>query len=227
MSRFPDLGHWMLQSLSGHFELEMEDIGKDALLKKNGIVLETESYKVKKVGHFCILRMNALLGLMKMETVVLAATEKDLPLLNLDRISVLGKETQIVELYDTQLSPWSRADAFQRLKDQDSNLPDAPRQNRHWYDDILYSCSYHKVGKGISQQMTKTAKNYAEAFIADVVAAPACDESAKSEKVSQFAENLLSQGGQAVDTITKLFGKETAKRLILHHMYGATNPRRW
>lgn len=222
MSKFPNLGHWMHKRLSGSFKLEKEDLGGDARLKKNGIVLDTESYRVCGVGHFCILRMNALFGLMKMETVVLAATEKDLPLLNLDRVSVLGKDTQIAELYDTQLNPWGRdaIDAFQRLKDRDSDLPEPEKRRPHWYDEILYPCSYHKAGKGMSERLTKAGQDYAEAFIALLASAPACDTAAKKEKVSQFAGTLLAKGGPAVDTVTRLFGHETAERLILHHMYG-------
>ena len=99
----------MLQRLSGSFEVEKENIGKDARLKKNGIVLDTESYRVSGVGHFCILRLNA----------------------------------------------------------------------------------------------------------------PPCDSKAKKKRVDQFAETLFLQGGPAVDTITRLFGRETAGRLLLHHMYGS------
>ena len=36
----------------------------------------------------------------------------------------------------------------------------------------------------------------------------------------EFAVNLYNNGGPAVDQIKKLFGEETAKRLILRHMYG-------
>lgn len=222
MRSFPDLGHWMHRRLSDCFELEKEDIGSDAHLKKNGIALDTESYRVSGVGHFCILRMNAFFGLMKMETVVLAPTEKDLPLLNLDRVSFLKKDTQFAELYDTQLFPWSREamEVFESLKDRDCDLPEPTKKSAHWYDKLLYPCSYHKVGKGISDRLNKAAQDYAEAFIAALASAPPCDPAAKKEKVDRFAETLFTQGGPAVDTVTKLFGQETAGRLILHDMYG-------
>ena len=41
-----------------------------------------------------------------------------------------------------------------------------------------------------------------------------------AEKVKAFAERLFTEGGPAVDQVTKLFGEETAKRLILRWMYG-------
>ena len=100
MSAFPDLGHTMLRELGRAFPAEKEDIGADARLKKGPFRLETESYRLPGLGHYCILRMTALLGLMKMETLVLAPTERDLPLLNLDRVRVLGKDGEVIELKD-------------------------------------------------------------------------------------------------------------------------------
>lgn len=222
MRSFPDLGHWTLRRLSDCFELEKEDVGSDAHLKKRGIALDTESYRIGGVGHFCILRMNALFGLMKMETAVLAPTEKDLPLLNLDRVRFLKKDAQFAELYDTQLSPWSRETAavFESLKDRDRDLPEPAKKTAHWYDNLLYPCSYRKAGIGISDRLTETGQDYAEAFIAALASAPSCNPTAKKEKVVQFADTLFTQGGPAVDTVTKLFGKETARRLILRYMYG-------
>ena len=52
---------------------------------------------------------------------------------------------------------------------------------------------------------------------------PQCDETdaeEKRRKVESFATRLYEDGGQAVNMISKLFGKETAKRVILRHMYG-------
>lgn len=68
--------------------------------------------------------------------------------------------------------------------------------------------------------MDKAALDFAAAYIVQLREAEPCDGAAKKEKVAAFAETLFSQGGPAVDTIVKLFGRETAERLILHHMYG-------
>ena len=59
-----------------------------------------------------------------------------------------------------------------------------------------------------------------DAFVAQLAEAPACDADAKAEKVRTFAETLFSQGGPAVDQVTKLFGAETARRLVVGAMYG-------
>ena len=67
---------------------------------------------------------------------------KDVPLLNLDWVNAFGKETQIVELYDTQLAPYpaEKLAAFDALRARDADLPDPPAGKAHWYDAILYPC---------------------------------------------------------------------------------------
>ncbi len=221
MSSRQGLGDMVRTLLEKQYALEREDLGADARLSKKGMVFETEAYEVRDLGHFCILRMNAFLGLMKMETAVLSVTGKDLPLLNLDWVRAFGKETQIVELYDTQLTPYP-AEAlaeFDALRLRDDDLPGMGSGGR-WYDAILYPCSYHKAGKGLTERLEAAARDYTEVFLRQLEAAPACDAGAKREKTRAFAERLFAEGGPAVDQVTKLFGAETAKRLILRHMYG-------
>ena len=207
--------------LEKQYTLKKEDLGADARLSKKGMVFETEAYEIPDLGHFCILRMNAFLGLMKMETAVLSVTGKDVPLLNLDWVRAFGKETQIVELYDTQLTPYpdEALAAFDALRRRDDDLP-GMSSNGHWYDAILYPCSYHKAGKKLTDRLADAARDYTETFLRQLAEAPACDAQAKQAKNRAFAERLFAEGGPAVDQVTKLFGPETAKRLILRYMYG-------
>ena len=225
MSEHKDLGEMMLELLSRRYPVRKVELGSDARLKKGVFAFDTEVHKVGDLGHLCSLRMKAMLGLMRMETVVLAVSGKDVPLLNLDWVKAAGKETQIVELYDTQLQPYPQdaLAAFQTLRERDGELPDYAASGAHWYDEILYPCSYHKTGKGITGRLNQAARAYTETFLEQLDAAPACDPEAKKAKTRAFAENLLSHGGPAVDQVTKLFGRETAERLILRHMYGVVD----
>lgn len=222
MSAYPQLGKTAKEHLAALFPLRREDLGADAQLSKKGIAFTTEAYAVEGLGHLCIMRMNAMLGLMKMETVVLSATEKDLPLFNLDWVGVMGRETQMAELFDTQLEPLPEGalSAFAHLRNRDAELPDYSSGKAHWYDDILYPCSYAKTGKGLTQKLNRAAQDYLACYLELAAAAPACDVETKKAKVESFAQTLFRQGGPAVDQVTKLFGEETARRLILRHMYG-------
>lgn len=222
MSSTPSLGETIRTKLERSYTLHREDLGADARLSKNGMVFDTEAWELPGLGHLCLMRMKAFFGLMKMETAVLSVTEKDVPLLNLDWVKAFGKETQFVELYDTQLAPYPAEllAEFGALRSRDADLPDPPAAAAHWYDAILYPCSYRKAGKGLSERLAQTANAYFETFLRQLAAAPACDPAAKAEKNRAFAERLFAEGGPAVDQVTKLFGTETARRLILRHMYG-------
>ena len=195
MSKHADLGTTIVSALKGRYPLEKQDVGADARLSKSGMVFETESYRIRDLGHLC--------------------------LLNLDWVSAAGKETLIAELYDTQLQPLSdkALGRFQALKDRDGDLPNREKKP-HWYDAILYSCSYDHAGRGLSQRFNAAAEGYVKEFLSLAETAPVCDAAEKNAKIRSFAETLIRQGGPAVDMMTKLFGAETAGRVILSHMYG-------
>lgn len=224
MAEHTNLGRFTKAALGRNHKVTKNEIGEDARLSKLGMVFTTKSYEVSELGHFCIMRLKAFGGMMKMETVVLAPTRVDAPLMNVDWVSVFGKETLIVEFYDTQLSPWPDALQAEMRK---IALRDADIENRtgeaHWYDKIRYSCSYSKSGKGLTERFNRTAQTYIGIFCAQLSEVPQCDETdaeEKRRKVESFATRLYEDGGQAVNMISKLFGKETAKRVILRHMYG-------
>lgn len=221
MGKRKGLGDIITEELKKGYTLIPDDIGSDARLSKSGMVFDTRSYTVEGLGHLCVLNMKAMLGLMKMETVVLSVFDRDVPLINLDWISAFGKETQLNELYDAQIAPYpqNRLDEFSRIKNADSDLTDyvsAPS----WYDGIKYECSYHKTGKKISQRLSSAAAEYIAVFADQLKDADICDPEIKKKKIRDFACTLVEKGGPAVNQFTKLFGNETAERLILKHMYG-------
>ena len=217
-----NLGDFVKEQLSRVYPLRRENVGADARLAKRGMAFETEVYGLEELGHLCILRMRAPLGLMSMETVVLSCTHRDVPLFNLDRVRVPGKETAIAELYDTQLEAWpqSAQDDFTRIKARYVDVADAAAAGAHWFDAVLYPCSLHKTGRGVSARLAEASEEYVRAFLSQLETAEACDAEAKRAKVRAFAERLLAEGGPAVNQVTKLFGSEIAERLILRHMYG-------
>ena len=219
----PGFGAYVFQLLSEKYTVNECDIGEDALLSRKGIELRTESYDVQGLGHLCIMRMAGLGGLMGMETVVLSVTEKDVPLFNLDWLAVFGKEVQIAELYDVQIEfqpDWLQK-KYEMIKDRDAGIADYTSDKEHWYDDIRYSCTYEKTGrKTVSAKLHRAGRDCARVYLAQAAKAPDCDPAVKMDKIRDFAERLYAEGGPAVDMITSLFGEETAKRVILRHMYG-------
>ena len=216
------LGEFAKSALASCYVMKSESLGEDAHLSKRGLSFDIEAGEIEGIGHYCILNMRAVLGLMHMETVVIAPTHVDAPLINVDWVRALGKETQIVELYDNQIAPWPEPfqAEFNRILSSNEDLPDAPEGDARWYSSILYPCSCHKSGKGLSDRFSSLAQDYLVSYIAHLSVAEPCDVAEKKERVRQFAQRLFDEGGPAVDTVANLFGTQTAHRVILEHMYG-------
>ena len=204
MSKHIDLGQYTVDSLGRYFDLVPKDLGEDARRSKRGMTFETKSWEIRGIGHLCVMRMNAFVGLMKMETIVIAPFEADLPLYNADWVKAFGNETQ---------------EKFGKIKAAFADLPDAPT-GEHWYDSVLYPCTIHKKGKGLTDRFNKLAKEYTDLFVAELAAAEKCPADAKRARVSAFAHKLVENDGPAVSMMAKLFGKETMQRIVLKHMYG-------
>ena len=221
MAARTDMGALALAALKDTHTVKPADLGDDVCLKARGITIRLESGTIEGIGHFCVMRMKTLLNLMNMETLVLAPTHVDLPLFNMDWMQVAGAQTQIVELYDNQLEPWPDAcqAEFQSIAERNADLPDAPVAER-WFSEIMYPCSFHKKGRGLAERFSLAAQDCLASYIAQFDVLPKCDSAAKKEKVCAFAQRLYDEGGPAVDTIVKLFGAETARRIVLNHMYG-------
>lgn len=222
MARRTELLNSVLTALRRHYTLSQEDLGQDAHLSKKGFTFETQSWEIQGAGHLCVMQMRAFFGLMRMETAVIAPTNVDAPLFNMDWVGAFGNETSIAELYNTQLREWPHecTEALEHVCGLYDDLPNAPSGDARWYDDLLYPCSFHKGGRGQTERMSCAAQDYLLVYTELLAASLPCDAAEKSAKVRTFAQRLFAEGGPAVDMVTKLFGKQTAERLILRHMYG-------
>ena len=94
----------VLEQLKKNYEVTEKDIGSDARLDKGMMHFTVRSFDIAGIGTLCLLNMKGMFGLMKMETIVLSCITKDVPLLNLDTVSAMGKTTRLAELYDTRIS---------------------------------------------------------------------------------------------------------------------------
>ena len=210
----------MLESLKKHYEVIPVDIGKDGFLSNKGMNFEIKCYEVKDLGHLCLMKMTAMLGLMKMETAVLSADQRDVPLFNMDRVVVFGNKTQIIELYDSQIEPLSEEDVgrYVRIK-KEAPVPKPYEAGEHWYDSLLYPFSYRAKGRD-AKVFDDICQKYIDEYIRQAKAAPKCDHRQKQEKNRVLPEGLVKNGGPAVNQFRKLFGEETARRIVLNRMYG-------
>ncbi|MBR3165947.1 MAG: hypothetical protein IKF16_07240 [Lachnospiraceae bacterium] len=204
-----------LKAMQTLYTVRERDLGEDHILKKNGMTFTLSAYDIEGFGSMSVIEMSAMLGLMKMESFILTAEEKDLPLFNGDYIQAAGKCTLLEEFYDTMITPLDEesAERYRAVKARYDSFP-AYKTEPRWYDDIRYDFTLGVTDKRLKDRKKAITADYLKAYLANIRQAPACDPAVKKAKTKAYAEGLLTNGGPAVDQFRKLFGEEKTRRIF-------------
>jgi len=159
--------------------------------------MDLEVYKNDILGNISQLHGKAPLGLMDMETIIFTCVNKDLPLFNVDRIEVGGKQTLIIELYDTQLRHNSfDQSGFIKAKASLADLNNY-EHNAHWYDYLRMDCSIAKKGsKSDFKRFDNTIRECLLSYLRQAESLPelsAEEKKLKKEKACEYMNNLVEK----------------------------------
>ena len=134
----------MLRTIADVFQLSGTDVGEYRTMKVNGMNFSIWAFRAEGLGHVSAMTAKGFFGLMKMDTLIITPTRKDMPLFSYDRVNAMGNDTLIFELYDTLLCQ-ADLSALDRVKENYTNLPDHDL-GEHWYDSIKLPSSISKKG---------------------------------------------------------------------------------
>ena len=195
------------------------DIGSYSTIRKSGMRFDIASYTLEGVGYFCTMKMSAFLGMMYMETLVLTPLEIDMPLLSYDAISAMGKDTLLLELYDTQIEPVDLSD-MENIKKRYEHLADREKPEQ-WSDSLLMSPSVGKAGRkrDMKQDECTLTDEWIDAYIKIASTAKKCDREIKRAKVREYTDRLFTEGGPAVNQFKKMLGEQEAIRLLGQYIF--------
>lgn len=181
--------------------------------KVSGMHFRIHTYRAGGMGHICAMEATGFLGLMKMDTLIITPTEKDMPLFSYDRVLAMGNDTLIFELYDTLLG-CTDLSPLDQVKQAAAVLPEHDLGS-HWYDSIKLPVSLAKKGKKAqSAAFDPLADRYLQAYLEAAESAPACEAAPKREKASVYVEGLLKNGGPSTDVFKKGIGEEKTAELF-------------
>lgn len=207
----------LLAALGKRFPLTPIPAGDFAVIKASGMTFETRAYKAEGLGHVSVMTASGMLGLMKMDTLIVNPFEIDLPLYSYDRIHALGNDTLIIELYDTLLGHPDLS-LVAEMKERFADLPDHAL-GEHWYDAIKLPESVSKKGKkDRTPRFDALTKAHFAAYLA-VDAAP-CDPEEKRKKAKAYTDGLLTHGGPSTDSFIKSIGREKTETLFRTVLFG-------
>ena len=209
----------LLNAIDARFPLAEQSAGDFQKLRANGMKFSIQSYTAEGLGWVSVMTASGFFGLMKMDTLIINATEVDMPLLSYDRITAMGNDTLIYELYDTMVGQPDLS-LLDKAKGRTNLLPDHDL-GKHWYDDIKLPQSVSKKCKKIqTPAFNDAAHQYLVAYLNAAKAAPDCDADAKREKASVYVEGLLSNGGPSTNVFKKSLGAERCAQLFRYVLFG-------
>ena len=203
----------MLLILAENCNFSVSDPDHVQQLKVSGMTFSIRTYHAPALGHVSVMEATGFFGLMKMDTLIITPTEKDMPLFSYDRVLAMGNDTLIFELYDTLLGSTDLS-ALEQVKQNAKYLPDH-HLGSHWYDSMKLPVSLAKKGKKAhSPSFDATATHYLAQYLIAAKNAPACEAAPKRKKASVYVEGLLKNGGPSTDVFKKGIGEEKTAELF-------------
>lgn len=209
----------MLRTITAKNHLNAITIGEYSKMKVGVMNFQIWAFHAEGLGHVSAMQASGMFGLMKMDTLIINPTEKDMPLFSYDRVHAMGNDTLIYELYDTILEK-ADLNRVEDVKEKYRHLPDHDL-GEHWYDSIKLAISLSKKGKKVhSAAFDACAMEYLEAYLEDAAEADYCEPAGKKEKASVYVEGLLANGGPSTDVFKKGIGGEKTADLFRNILFG-------
>lgn len=212
----------ILDLIKKNHALVPKSVGEFKAFRAKGMKFVCEAFDAKGLGHVCVMRASGFFGLMKMDTLVIAPQDVDLPLLSYDRIYAMGNDTLIVELYDTMGEKKADLSGIRAVKEEHAHLLERFAEGEepaHWYDDIRLSETSSKKGKkGDSVGFDAYTLQYVRAYL--TLGGEACERAEKIARTEVYATGLITQGGPATDVFKQEFGDEKTGEIIRGVLFG-------
>ncbi len=208
----------LLSLLKAQYPLRASDAGEFSSLKATGMRFMVEAWEAEGLGHVSVMRAAGFFGLMRMDTLIVNPTQRDLPLYSYDRILAMGNDTLIAELYDTTVGGFASPE-LDALLARTADHPDRD-PGTHWYDDIRLAQSISKKGKKAEHEaFDALAQAHFSAWLS-ADCQPLTDAAAKREKTAAYVNGLLTHGGPSTDVFLKALGQEKTERLFRTVLFG-------
>ena len=210
----------LLTLINEKYPITEIDCGEFANMSVKGMKFSIRAYKAEGLGHVSIMRGSAMMGLMKMDTLIINPTELDLPLYSYDRIFALGNDTLIVELYDTLVGKYSEDEMLTVKGTPEYTAIPERDPGEHWYDYIKLQSSISKKGKKKHLKLMNelTEKHFAAYFAGGNT--PVADGEAKRDKAGIYVNGLIEKGGPSTDVFKGAIGEAKTRKLFESVLFG-------
>ena len=208
---------WLKEIAEKRFRLLPKNMGDLSRIKGRGMVFDIESFDAEGVGSICLMRMKGMAGLIRMISATFTPTKLDGPIFSMDWIHAFGRETLLLELFDTMISKRSFPE-LEEVKKKHEGLP-VYEPKEAWYSDLHLPASAFYKGRGIGGELDQLVQEYCEGYFSALLRCPTCELAEKNRKNSVLPDGLLANGGLAVDQFKKMIGEEKTAQFMTQFMF--------
>lgn len=205
-----------LDTVQQYYPVKEVDCGDYSNLKLYGIMkFDVKQYEVEGVGNLAVMTTNV--GVMQMATVVLTPTQRDLPLISMDYMYILGNRTAYLEVYDLVLDA---GDAYQGLLQDlaavrsSYDALETVTPSAAWYDSLKTEGFYKKGTKADDQALLDMLEKGLQPVMAYGQSLPELEPEARAEKAAlqkTYSTGLIENGGISTDIFVKAMGAEATQ----------------
>jgi hypothetical protein len=206
-----------MQALSENATATELDPGEYEEIKIYGVMkFDVSQYDVKDLGNLSVMKVN--MGFMQMVSFVITPYDKNMPLLSMDFMYILGNRKSYVEFYDLvkDASAPDYGKVIGKLREFDGRYADMEdiETEPAWYDDLL-TVVLHKASKRKDDSRVRTMFCDAiETYMKASNELEELDDAAKAEKLDitqNYSDDLISKGGVSTDVFKSALGEETTR----------------
>lgn len=216
-----------LSILKENYKLTPVDPGRFGTIKVYGAMnFLVEQYTMEGIGNLSVMRMKMGLPLMTMATVVVTPFEKNLPLLSVDFIYMMGNRKAYIEFYDLVAkkdeSYLRHISSLAAISQRYAALPPCP-PSCAWYDHLLTAAVYRGGKAADDPLLIDMLGACVRGFTEMCAAAPRLDETEQAEKrriTAEYVDNLVAQGGTSTNVFKKALGEETTREFFGKVFFG-------
>ena len=223
MNRTLDSG---MKTLSERAEITPVDAGEFKQIKMYGLMkFDVSQYDIKDTGNLSVMAVN--MGFMQMVSFVITPYDKNMPLMSMDFMYILGNRKAYVEFYDLVSDKESGEyedvlDSIREFENKYSSLENITTDPA-WYDDLM-TVALHKAGKRADDEQIE--EMFCDAISCYMEKANELDKLSDEEKAEkreltqQYADNLISKSGVSTDVFKKQLGDEKTKEFFDKVFFG-------
>lgn len=206
----------IIELLKENYKLKEIDVGEFKKMKVGPITFNLSCYDADSLFKVSYMKGKAFFGLMKMTTVVITSTKKDIPIFSYDRIEAGKKDICILELYDTRQKKEDYPE-FEKIKLEFLNYKKY-NIKPSWSDDIKLKESFSVCSKGVNTFDILIEDLFKE-FFKIIEESNNIDSDCKNKMNASYVDNLLIKGGTSTELFVKKIGKEKTEQLYRKYIF--------